>query len=299
MKVLCRNPFVKGDRAYGCGQCTPCRVNRRRIWVHRIMLESTQHMSNCFVTLTYDDEHIPEGGSLAKKDFQDWLKRLRRAVEPTRIRYFGVGEYGDVSQRPHYHLALFGYGGCESGRTRHNSRRPTCCGVCDTIRDTWGRGNVYVGDLETQSAQYIAGYVVKKLTNPKDERLKGREPEFGLMSRHPAIGTDALYEVASVLLRYDLDEQLPDVPDALRWGGQELPLGRTLRGKLRDFTGMEKPETFPEKPEVQAVYDAAKDVPTTAGFRETYIKNALMDLGEQRALQQSARLKIMKGRKVL
>lgn len=240
--MLCRKPFVQGMHAFPCGQCMPCRFNRRRLWTHRIVLESHLHESNAFVTLTYSPEKIPlvetATGSLATlrpKDLQDWLKRFRKAIRPAKIRYFAVGEYGDGTARPHYHLALFGYPVCHRGRTDH--RRAVCCPVCELVRSTWDNGSVDIGDLTRESAQYVAGYVTKKMTASDDPRLLGRHPEFSRMSLRPGIGADAMYEVASQLLTYNLEKKLIDVPLSLRHGAHQLPLGRYLRRKLRTMVG--------------------------------------------------------------
>jgi len=157
------------------------------------MLEANEKEDNCFVTLTYSDENLPggvDGATLQPKDLQDWLKRFRSAIQPTKVRYFAVGEYGDRTWRPHYHLALFGWPQCRYGFSRYTDRRKDCCSCCDVIRETWGLGHIAVGSLETSSAQYIAGYVTKKMTFNDDPRLKGRHPEFARMSRNPAIGKE-------------------------------------------------------------------------------------------------------------
>lgn len=226
---------------FSCGQCIPCRIRKRREWAHRIMLEAAQYDSNAFVTLTYDDEHLPIGGSLVPRDTQVWLKRLRKSLSPVRVRYYLVGEYGEVSNRPHYHVALFGYPSCSRGVTRIVKGRVSCCVACKGISDSWGNGLVYLGSLEEKSAQYIAGYVVKKMTSVGDKRLGGRCPEFGRMSLRPGVARDAMHEVASELMRYDLDERLSDVPVSLRHGKKkELPLGRYLRQNLRVMIGKDK-----------------------------------------------------------
>lgn len=85
-----------------------------------------------------------------------------------------------------------------------------------------------------KSAQYIAGYCMKKMTQHSDIRLRGRHPEFTRMSLKPGIGADAMWNVASEILKYDLD-QARDVPLTLRHGSKELPLGRYLRNKLREY----------------------------------------------------------------
>lgn len=243
--MKCSNPYVCQGQAHPCGQCLPCRINRRRLWCHRILLETLEKSDNAFVTLTYSDGQLPKvSGSdlstLCPKHLSDWLKRLRSRVKPVSLRYFAVGEYGDVTQRPHYHLALFGLPGCSFGMTRVKRllTSKSCCASCDVVAETWGLGNVYVGELNEKSAQYISGYVVKKMTAKDDLRLDGRYPEFARMSLKPGIGAGVMDDVASVLLQYDA-EDLEDVPGVLRHGKKMMPLGRYLRKRLRARMGRE------------------------------------------------------------
>lgn len=250
--MKCRSPFVRGMQVFPCGQCIPCRINRRRMWTHRIMLEALKHEHSSFVTLTY--EVPPEGDTLVPKDLQDWLKRLRKEIEPQRIRYYAVGEYGDNTQRPHYHIALFGYEPCRLGQSTYTRFRKNCCPQCDRIRDTWGNGLVYVGSLEVSSAQYIAGYVTKKMTSKSDPRLNGRYPEFARMSLKPGIGADAVWDIVSTLRQFDLDRTQVDVPSTLRHGKKLLPLGRYLRRKIRIALGRS-----PNAPE-EALREYAEEV---------------------------------------
>ena len=234
----CRDPYVGGNgQAFGCGQCLPCRINRKRVWAHRIMLEASQYEDNAFVTLTYDEEKYA-GRTLVPKHAQLWLYGLRKTVRPLKIRYFLTGEYGDHSENPHYHAALFGFPTCRFGRSRYNRSRDRCCWSCDTIRETWGMGHVFLGLLEPESASYVAGYVTKKMTKADDERLDGRYPEFARMSLKPGIGAHAMHEVASALLEHYPD--LPDVPTALRHGKTVKPLGRYLTRKLRAYCGRDE-----------------------------------------------------------
>lgn len=105
------------------------------------------------------------------------------------------------------------------------------------VSAAWQKGFVYVGTLERGSANYLAGYVTKKMTSAGDERLKGRHPEFARMSLRPGIGGDAMWDVSSVLLEHSLDKRLVDVPSGLRHGSAEKPLGRYLQNKLREQIG--------------------------------------------------------------
>lgn len=247
---MCKNPYMQGVLPFGCGQCMPCRINRRRLWAHRIVLESLKHASSSFVTLTYAPEHLPPDGSLVPRDPQLFLKRLRRAVEPLRIRFYLVGEYGERGFRPHYHACIFGLG-AESA---------------ELIASCWALGHCHVGSLTYESAQYCAGYVTKKMTFADDPRLAGRHPEFARMSLRPGIGAPAMEEL-SEFLTTDLGSRLiaasGDVPATLKHGGKEQPLGRYLREKLRDALGVDSQAAKKTNlqrffVEMQDVYDSIK-----------------------------------------
>jgi len=256
--------------AFPCGQCGPCRFNRRRTWANRIMLERLCHADAAFVTLTYKYAPAIDGNLvLWRKDAQDWLKRFRLAVAPKRIRFFLVGEYGDRTERPHYHAIIFGFPTCLRGRTKRavGSSVPdwqNCCPVCQVYGDTWARGIVDVGGVSSKSASYVASYTVKKMTAPDDIRLRGRTPEFCSMSLRPGIGADAMWDVASKLLEVDYDGL--DVPTGLSVGTRPMPLGRYLRRKLRVMLGRdvnappEVLEGFKEelRPLRQAAFDGSR-----------------------------------------
>lgn len=229
--MRCVRPFISQAGAFGCGQCLPCRVVKRRTWTMRILLEALEHgEERCsFVTLTYAEDH----SSLVPSHLQLWLKRFRKRISPRSVRFFAVGEYGDTTWRPHYHVALFGHGPCFGG-VRHVGECQ--CQNCLDVRSTWGFGHVLVARLEMNSAQYVAGYTTKKMTHRLDTRLNGRHPEFARMSLRPGIGAIAMDRVASVITQYRLDRDR-DVPLVLRFGGRVMPLGRYLRRKLRVAIG--------------------------------------------------------------
>lgn len=303
--MLCSNPYSNGQgMLYGCGQCMPCRINRRRLWTHRIMLEEKLHSESAFLTLTYMDDKLSLTSSgyatLNPLHLQGWLKRLRWEMRPSKIRYFAVGEYGDESERPHFHVALFNYKSCLRGRTlrRPGSDRPQwekCCESCRVVGNTWGFGDIDAGTLNEQSAGYVCGYVTKKMTAKDDMRLNGRYPEFARMSLKPGIGADFIWDVASTLLEYDL-ELREDVPTELQHGMKKMPLGRYLTRKLRKSVGKDEaaPESVTEKirEELQPLREAAFDA--SRSFKETVV-----EANEQRRLNQASRLKVRKKGKVL
>lgn len=200
------------------------------------MLERAKHGDASFVTLTYSDEMMPADGSLDPAVTQAFLKRLRERMRPRLLRFFLVGEYGDETFRPHYHAAIFGMPMCMRGRTDHRLER--CCASCETIKLAWGRGGIDCRELSIETAQYLVGYVVKKMTKSTDSRLGTRRPEFARMSLRPGIGAAAMEDVASSLCSNQATAgllgtaSLP-VPRVLMHGTKRLPLGRYLREKLR------------------------------------------------------------------
>lgn len=192
-----------------CGRCIGCRLDYAHEWANRCLLESKYHTESCFVTLTYDDFHVPrvvKNGemfySLSKRDFQLFIKRLRRRYPDKRIRFFGCGEYGDQTFRPHYHIILFGHMfddlvPLESSRTGHpmwssqqlydlwsmSSRSELSSGVAPA-------GRCVVQESVYDACSYIARYVLKKQTGLDKDfySSRGIEPPFLLMSRRPGIG---------------------------------------------------------------------------------------------------------------
>ena len=123
-----------GNMPVACGYCDPCRINRRRLWSHRMILESFGHPASCFLTLTYNDDNLPQDGSLKPDDLQLFIKRLRSRLV-YKFRYYAVGEYGDDNGRPHFHGAIFGLGSCVGGL----SVKGECqCANCSVVRETWG-----------------------------------------------------------------------------------------------------------------------------------------------------------------
>lgn len=225
--MLCSKPFVQGVLEYGCGQCKACRMNRRRVWTTRLMLENRLHETSAFLTLTYRDECLPEGGNLVKRHLQLFFKRLRERNSDRKLRYFAVGEYGGFGLRPHYHALVYGLDVRDHGPIRRGCR----CMVCSS----WGFGDCDVGTVTEQSAAYVAGYVMKDHEVPKH-----LVPEFRLMSLKPGIGGDSVFFLRDSVV--DSDGVIRgcdvDVPVVLRSGGKRHPIGRYIRGKWRRLLGM-------------------------------------------------------------
>ena len=198
------------------------------MWTHRLLLEMRSHEFNCFATLTYDDDHLPEGGVLVKRHYQLFLKRLRKSLAKNHrsLRYFLVGEYGTENERPHYHACLFGLSHIE----------------VDLVGAAWPYGFVRLDKLDEGLATYICKYVVKayKVGNPA---LDGRPPEFARMSTAPGLGfpyvRDRLGSTLSSTAGRLALAALGDVPTQLTTHGKSLPLGRYLTAKLREVLGYE------------------------------------------------------------
>jgi len=143
-----------------------CRINERRLWTHRIILEAMLHPSSVFCTLTYDDDHLPETheviGALNPDDTKNFLKRLRKVAPLGKIRYYLAGEYGDQTRRPHYHLILFNfpYAIGEERVTISVSKR--MLRACDLIRAVWGKGLIELGTLPPKALSILRAILSKK-----------------------------------------------------------------------------------------------------------------------------------------
>lgn len=165
-------------QSFPCGRCLSCRLNHSSDWANRLMAEKLYHEKSCFVTLTYNDEHLPAGSNLCYRDVQLFLKRLRKNTG-LKIRFFLSGEYGTKNGRPHYHGIFFGIG-VES--------------VAEFVR-AWSdkRGSIgYVSsyNVTRETCNYVAKYTTKKLMGEAASWYKeaGVVPEGSLSSRRPGIG---------------------------------------------------------------------------------------------------------------
>lgn len=180
-----------------CGQCSGCRANRAHEWALRCDHEAKSHDCNSFVTLTYDDENVPQDFSVKLRDWQLFLKRLRKRAA-VRIRYFGCGEYGEQTLRPHYHGLLFGFDFAD--KKLWSRRDGYQVFKSEMLSDLWPFGMSEIGSVTYQSGGYVARYCLKKMTgdraldhycrvSPIDGQVHQVLPEFATMSLKPGIGT--------------------------------------------------------------------------------------------------------------
>lgn len=187
-----------------CGQCVGCRLSRAQAWAVRCMHEASLHELNSFVTLTYDDKHVPSDGSLCYRHFQLFVKRLRKQFACFDVtswqmvpRYYMCGEYGEQGNRPHFHACFFGLGFPDqvyfkksaSGAKLYTSK---------LLEELWTFGHSLIGAVTFESAGYVARYCTKKVLGVGDftrvnidgetGEVKPVVNEFGHMSLKPGIG---------------------------------------------------------------------------------------------------------------
>lgn len=190
--MRCSTPICLKDKAGNivyvpCGQCMPCRLNLARAWTDRICMEAMCHEHNCFITLTYDDEHLPNPPSLNVRDVQLFLKRFRKAYN-SKVRYYLCGEYGEIGMRPHYHAVLFGVDYLNSiFKNLQKCKSGYSCDLC-----SWDKGFVNINDFNEKAARYVAGYVTKKLRGKRAVEYTdaGLIAPFALKSLKPGLGFD-------------------------------------------------------------------------------------------------------------
>lgn len=194
-----------------------------------MVLEQGVASASCFLTLTYADEHLPYGGSLSREHLRNFFKREVYYGGP--VRYYACGEYGDRTQRAHYHAALFG--------------RDFGYGMVKL--PSWTLGHAFSARLELASMAYIAAYINNRrrkggrtvdVVDPETGEVFKRESEFAVSSMRPGIGGASLgahkrfLESESGL---EFCRGRGDVPREIRFGGKVYPCGRYVAEKLREF----------------------------------------------------------------
>lgn len=233
-----------------CGRCVGCRLEWSRQWAVRCMNEADTRDENCFITLTYDDEHLPEGGTLVKGHLEEFLRKCRDKFPS--CSWFAVGEYGEKFARPHYHILGFGFDfadGIVCKKTEFGDLR-----ISVEAQEMWGRGLVAVGSVSFQSASYCARYVMKKVSGePAADHYKGRVPEFMVVTKQPGIGRHWLVQNAEEVLRLDCvyyenkQGKVPEYYDTLlaKWFPdrfEKVKKARAIKEKFsRDYTSLRRP----------------------------------------------------------
>lgn len=174
-----------------CGQCIACRINRSRMWALRCTHEAQLHTQSCFITLTYNPEHLPSDLSVSSRELQLFVKRLRKAISPHKIRFYAAAEYGSPTDlevnnglskvgRPHYHLLIFGWYPPDCIPLKQGRRGHTYY-TSEIVLKAWqGKGFVVIGSVTPQSAGYVAGYCTKKVAGANaDEHYRRIHPTTG------------------------------------------------------------------------------------------------------------------------
>lgn len=192
-----------------CGNCIGCRLDYSRTWADRMLAEASMYKSNYFLTLTYDNDHLPPKHenspihSLNKRDAQLFMKRLRKALPEQKIRFFCAGEYGPQTMRPHYHLILFN---CELPDLKflkeNDLKQPYF--VSDIMSKCWPFGFHIIANVNWDTCAYVARYVVKKQKGKGSSVYEkyNFDPEFSTMSRKPGIGHDFMVDHMEELYAY-------------------------------------------------------------------------------------------------
>lgn len=161
-----------------CGKCISCRLLYARQWAVRCMHEAQMHENNIFLTLTYSDEYL-KSSKLIYKDFQDFMKRLRKTNPHLEIGMFVTGEYGGPPKllpngkmskgyRPHWHAIIFNYQPTDGIHDDSNHRGDKIY-TSKTLQELWPWGDANYGSVTLESAGYCARYAAKKLVHGKDQ----------------------------------------------------------------------------------------------------------------------------------
>lgn len=221
-----------------CGKCCYCRLRKSQEWTLRCVHEASQHPVSCFITLTFNKEHVsrlPSGHlTLPGYDvFQAFLKRLRNKLPP--FRFYMCGEYGSTTKRPHYHAILFGVD--LPDRRHHHIEDGHFIDISKILQDCWPYGYSSVGDAPPGAIAYVCRYVNKK--RDRDKLPPGVVPEYSRMSLKPGIGATWFDRYRNDV--YKADVVLDEVyRDAVRFLGRDLRPPRyydklMTRGSFADY----------------------------------------------------------------
>lgn len=173
-----------------CGKCTACLLARKGNWVRRINMELydlPSAFNSVYITLTYNDECCPD--SLDKSVLQKFIKRLRKSIQPFKLKHFSCGEYGEHFGRPHYHCIIWSK---DFDVYNYDYER------------VWKFGFVDKDIVHSRAVRYVVDYLLKKVKTK--DLYSGLEPPFQLYSK--SLGLDHLHnELYTILNKRDIHKE--------------------------------------------------------------------------------------------
>jgi len=273
-----KNGLYMGRQKVPCGRCNGCRIKKSKEWAIRCIHETKANGdNNSFITLTYNDDHLPKDASLNHEHFQEFIRSLRKRVngkikekEPgfNKIRYYMCGEYGKATEnnswiaRPHFHAILFGFSFPD--KTDHTVRRNNQVYRSKLLEDTWNYGFSEIGNVTFKSCAYVARYIIKKQKKTDDvyaiidhdtgEITGYRKPEYTRMSLKPGIGSDYYDKFETDLYEYVMLEpgKKMEVPKYYKEKiKKDHPILHELLRSARVKKARESPDNSPERLEVR------------------------------------------------
>lgn len=253
-----------------CGKCISCQLDRSKEWATRAVHEAQMHPLNSFITLTYDDEHLPENSTLVPDDLRIFIKKLRKklswrvrcygnekrkrpilpkgekrekwyAHNSAGLKYLAAGEYGDIknTHRPHYHICLFGWDPLDKEYFFTNNHGDPVY-KSKWLSDIWQKGYVTVGELNYRTAAYTARYTLKKIK------------DYGEKERHEIID----YETGETNLsfrQYVLKEIMENkIPEFIR---MSQGIGKSWYQKYKFDTYKDYVHVSKQKHKIPRYYD--------------------------------------------
>jgi hypothetical protein len=262
--------YVGEEQKVPCGRCVSCQLDRSKEWATRAVHEAQMHSLNCFITLTYAPENLPENSSLEPEHLKEFIKKLRRKLSwrvrcygnekrkkpilpkgekrerwyphnSKNLKYLASGEYGseEHTHHPHYHICLFGWDPLdkeyfftnEHGDPVYKSR---------WLADIWDKGFITVGELNYRTAAYTARYTLKKIK------------EYGEKHRHEVID----YETGETNLSYrewQIKELMENkLPEFIR---MSQGIGKTWYEKYKSDTYKDYVYVGKQKHKIPRYYD--------------------------------------------
>lgn len=207
-----------------CGKCEACLQKKKNEWIVRLTKEYESSTSAYFLTLTYDDEYLPtktividdvveEIQCVSKRDCQLFLKRLRKAIEPFKIRYYLVSEYGPKTLRPHYHALLFNFPAELKNK------------LDNIITNAWRNGFVSISNVNPARIAYVCSYCMDNSTLPSQFVRN-----FVLCSRRPGLGS--AYLDNERVVRYHVDNVVGNITVMDNGQTYKVAMPRYYRSKL-------------------------------------------------------------------